>query len=115
MEYYYYYYTQDLTDVAQSRRLFLMHSLRLLSRGHDWNGSAILSILASRGHVTGECGGRMLTTGMDWLSRFTNFEQKGVPKNAGVDCDEGFSLVWFCSCVCFSEGGIFMADRAYFM
>jgi len=31
---------------------------------------------------------------MDWLGTFMNYEQKGVPKNAGVDCEEGFSLVW---------------------
>ena len=31
--------------------------------------------------------------GLEWLQQFTNYEQKGVPKNAGVDCDEGFPLV----------------------
>ena len=31
--------------------------------------------------------------GIEWLSRFKNYEKIGIPKNAGVDGDEGFRLV----------------------
>jgi hypothetical protein len=30
---------------------------------------------------------------LDWLGRFTNYEQQGVPQAAGTDSDAGFDLV----------------------
>lgn len=68
-----------------------MNIIRLLSRGGGRCGLATPST-----HGVGTCNVRMFSSeviGTDWLNAFTNFEQQGVPKNAGVDCDEGFSLV----------------------
>jgi hypothetical protein len=79
----------------------VMHFLRCTSRLNDRNGNAILAVVQScAGTVPKQCVGalkRMFASGgdeMDWLGTFMNYEQKGVPKNAGVDCEEGFSLVW---------------------
>lgn len=33
------------------------------------------------------------STSLEWLSKFTNYEQKGVPDAAGTDTDRGFDLV----------------------
>lgn len=36
-------------------------------------------------------------SGLSWLDAFVvNYEKKGVPKNAGVDSEEGFPMVRFC-------------------
>lgn len=40
-------------------------------------------------------------SGLSWLDAFVvNYEKKGVPKNAGVDSEEGFPMVRFCPCRC---------------
>jgi hypothetical protein len=48
---------------------------------------------ADQGHDQESFGIKSGVGGLEWLQQFTNYEQKGVPKNAGVDCDEGFPLV----------------------
>lgn len=71
----------------------------MIRRTHRKYGGAFLCLQMATGNVprysaTGLR--RMFSSGRDgsdWLDTFINFEQKGVPKNAGVDCEEGFSLV----------------------
>jgi len=68
--------------------------------------NARLSLLYSGfGHETKPCspgvtGGlsRGMATGVEWLNSLVNYEQIGVPENAGGDSDLGFPMVCFLVC-----------------
>lgn len=40
--------------------------------------------------------GTNTSSGLAWIDNFVNYETIGVPKNAGKDCEDGFSLVRHC-------------------